>query len=120
MPPKLEWSQRWSAQQHGRRLKIQRAKAELEGSDWNIPSHDPNDSSSDDDMTEANKAHESRVLSRWGQSRGISVQIPARNPVEEYQTMHWLHALPSSFAPERHAFMVLGRPLVVPFCAFRQ
>ena len=60
------------------------------------------------------KEHETRCLARWGQSPGVTMEVPARTSLQDYRQVHSGYALASSFVPDRHQMMILGRPLVVP------
>jgi hypothetical protein len=115
MAPKPEWSERWSAYAAGRRLRVQRDQALHEGDKWPWP-EDESDSPEEYDKDD----HQRKCLAKWGKTKGLSVEIPSRTPAQDYANAHWSYALAASFAPERHAMMLLGRPLVVPSNAFRE
>ena len=110
MAPKPEWQDHWAAHSSGRRLKYQRdvamhAREEVEP----YPEVDEPTAT-----TYNQKEHSKQCLARWGQTPGVALEVPGRTPLQDYHQVHWSYALASSFVPERHQMMILGRPLVVP------
>ena len=115
MAPKPAWTSTWSAGSNVRRENVKRT----------IVSQDGDEEQMSPRLCEPTatqygpKEHSRACRDRWRDTKGLSVQVPAKDGLDDYQAVHATHALAASFVPERHQTMLLGRPLVVPPAAFK-